>query len=98
MNAEHYLRGIKLELPSFWAYNSTPAQVSAGLSVAHDFVQTELVPLAPDSGSYMNEGDVYESNHEGRPWSSLDLQKLSALSTVSYWGPNYPGLLEIKNK
>ncbi|KAJ7023583.1 FAD-binding domain-containing protein [Mycena alexandri] len=70
-----------LELPSFWAYNSTPAQVSAGLSVAHDFVQTELVPLAPDSGSYMNEGDVYESNHE-----------------VSYWGPNYPRLLEIKNK
>ncbi|KAJ7796778.1 FAD-binding domain-containing protein [Mycena olivaceomarginata] len=64
-----------------WAYNSTPAQVSAGLSVAHDFVQTELVPLAPDSGSYMNEGDVYESNHE-----------------VSYWGPNYPRLLEIKNK
>ncbi|KAJ7859181.1 FAD-binding domain-containing protein [Mycena olivaceomarginata] len=70
-----------LELPSVWAYNSTPAQVSAGLSVAHDFVQTELMPLAPDSGSYMNEGDVYESNHE-----------------VSYWGPNYPRLLEIKNK
>jgi hypothetical protein len=43
--------------------------MSARLSVAHDFVQTELVPLAPDSGSYMNEGDVYESNHEGRPWS-----------------------------
>ncbi|KAJ7758351.1 FAD-binding domain-containing protein [Mycena metata] len=59
-----------LELPSFWAYNSTPAQVSAGLSVAHDFVQTELVPLAPDSGSYMNEGDVYESNHEVSYWGS----------------------------
>ncbi|KAJ7186129.1 FAD-binding domain-containing protein [Mycena filopes] len=57
-----------LVLPAGWAYNSTPAQVSAALSVAHDFVQDELVPLAPDSGAYMNEGDVYESNHEVSYW------------------------------
>lgn len=35
------------------------------LSGVHDFVRDELVTLAPDSGAYMNEGDVYESNHEG---------------------------------
>ncbi|KAJ7091723.1 FAD-binding domain-containing protein [Mycena crocata] len=70
-----------LELPALWSYDNTPAQVSAALSAAHNFVQNELVPLAPDSGAYMNEGDPYETNHE-----------------VSYWGPNYARLLEVKHK
>ncbi|KAJ7083921.1 hypothetical protein C8R43DRAFT_939702 [Mycena crocata] len=70
-----------LVLPSGWAYNSSTAQVSATLSAVHNFVQNELVTLAPDSGAYMNEGDPYESNHE-----------------VSYWGPNYARLLEVKQK
>lgn len=38
--------------------------ISASLEKVHDFVHNELTALAPDSGAYMNEGDVYQNNHE----------------------------------
>ncbi|KAJ7612014.1 hypothetical protein DFH06DRAFT_1274686 [Mycena polygramma] len=57
------------------------SQVTATLSAVHNFVRDDLGKLAPDSGAYMNEGNVYESNHE-----------------VSYWGPNYARLHEVKHK
>ncbi|KAJ7671831.1 FAD-binding domain-containing protein [Mycena rosella] len=63
-----------------WPYNSTVADIRAALGSLHDFAD-DLHTLAPSSGSYMNEGDVYESDHE-----------------FSYWGPNYPRLLAVKNK
>ncbi|KAJ7189102.1 hypothetical protein C8R46DRAFT_1244603, partial [Mycena filopes] len=47
-----------------WAYNSSTAEIRAVLSSLHDFVHDQLTPLAPDSGAYLNEGEVYESDHE----------------------------------
>ncbi|KAJ7771299.1 FAD-binding domain-containing protein [Mycena maculata] len=66
---------------SSWPYNSTAAQTRGVLGSLHDFVHRNLTALAPNSGAYMNEGDVYESDHE-----------------FSYWGPNYPRLLALKQK
>ncbi|KAJ7679662.1 FAD-binding domain-containing protein [Mycena rosella] len=63
-----------------WPYNSSVADIRAVLESVHDYVG-DLRALAPDSGAYMNEGDVYESDHE-----------------FTYWGPNYPRLLAVKNK
>ncbi|KAJ7105713.1 FAD-binding domain-containing protein [Mycena epipterygia] len=65
---------------SGWAYNSSVAQITAVLDGVHEFVD-ELRALAPNSGTYMNEGEIFESDHE-----------------VTYWGPNYPRLLSIKQK
>ncbi|KAF7362599.1 FAD-binding domain-containing protein [Mycena venus] len=65
-----------------WAYNSSTADIRTALSTIHNFAHVELTALAPDSGAYMNEADVYESNHE------LD----------TYWGTNYERLLAIKTK
>ncbi|KAJ6516599.1 hypothetical protein C8R47DRAFT_1063288 [Mycena vitilis] len=63
------------------ATSVTPAWRDSLWHCRHNFVRDELGKLAPNSGAYMNEGNVYESNHE-----------------VSYWGPNYPRLLEVKHK
>ncbi|KAJ7148100.1 FAD-binding domain-containing protein [Mycena crocata] len=57
-----------LSSASVWPYNSSAADVHAVLSSLHDFVHNELTALAPNSGAYMNEGDVYESNHECTYW------------------------------
>ncbi|KAJ7461116.1 hypothetical protein FB451DRAFT_1269005 [Mycena latifolia] len=65
---------------SVWPYNSSVADIRAALGDLHDFVQ-DLGVLAPNSGAYMNEGDVYQTDHE-----------------FTYWGPNYPRLLAVKNK
>jgi hypothetical protein len=40
------------------------AEIRGALGACHDFVRDELTALAPDSGAYMNEADVYESNYE----------------------------------
>ncbi|KAJ7493661.1 hypothetical protein FB451DRAFT_1215052 [Mycena latifolia] len=63
-----------------WPYNSSVADIRAALGSMHDFVE-DLRALAPNSGAYMNEGDVYQTDHE-----------------FTYWGPNYPRLLAVKNK
>ncbi|KAF7342485.1 FAD-binding domain-containing protein [Mycena venus] len=65
-----------------WSYSSSTAEIRAVLSTIHDFVHDDLTALAPDSGAYMNEGDVYESNHE----------------SDTYWGTNYERLLAVKTK
>ncbi|KAJ7202683.1 FAD-binding domain-containing protein [Mycena haematopus] len=51
-----------------WAYNSSVAEIQAALGTTHDFAHQELTALAPDSGAYMNEVDVYESNYEYTYW------------------------------
>ncbi|KAJ7717137.1 FAD-binding domain-containing protein [Mycena metata] len=51
-----------------WAYNSSIAEIRATLVSLHDFVHDQLTALAPDSGAYMNEGEIYESNHEFAYW------------------------------
>ncbi|THH02380.1 hypothetical protein EW145_g6755 [Phellinidium pouzarii] len=63
-----------------WHFNSTVLDIEEQYAIVHNFTET-LRSIAPDSGAYFNEGDVYEFDHEN-----------------SYWGPNYPRLLEIKEK
>ncbi|KAJ7717139.1 FAD-binding domain-containing protein [Mycena metata] len=53
-----------------WPYNSTLPQIRAVLGTVHDFVHEQLTALAPDSGAYINEGEVYESNHEYTYWGT----------------------------
>lgn len=65
---------------SVWSYNSTAAEIRAALSTLHDFVNDELTALAPDSGAYMNEGDVYQSNHEYAYWGP-NYARLLAIKT-----------------
>ncbi|KAJ6480986.1 FAD-binding domain-containing protein [Mycena sanguinolenta] len=68
-----------------WSYNSSAADIRAALSTIHDFAHDNLTALAPDSGAYMNEADVYEiPATNGR--------------VDTYWGPNYERLLTIKKK
>ncbi|EIN11189.1 FAD-binding domain-containing protein [Punctularia strigosozonata HHB-11173 SS5] len=64
----------------FFAYNASIADEEAAYKVGHD-CSDQLKALAPDSGSYMNEADIYDSDHQ-----------------ASWWGANYPRLLEIKKK
>ncbi|KAF9045931.1 FAD-binding domain-containing protein [Hymenopellis radicata] len=65
---------------SSWSFNSTIPEIKEQYEIASNITQM-MRDIAPDSGAYFNEGDVYETNHE-----------------VSFWGPNYPALLEIKKK
>ncbi|KAJ7605450.1 hypothetical protein DFH06DRAFT_1385091 [Mycena polygramma] len=51
-----------------WPYNSSAAEVRANLARVHGFVHEKLTALAPHSGAYMNEGDVYESNYQYTYW------------------------------
>ncbi|KAJ7196212.1 FAD-binding domain-containing protein [Mycena pura] len=53
-----------------WSYNSSVADIRAALASVHDFVREDLTALAPDSGAYMNEADVYESNYEYTYWGT----------------------------
>ncbi|KAJ7061692.1 hypothetical protein C8F01DRAFT_1057607 [Mycena amicta] len=50
-----------------WPYNSTPDQTRVFLEAVHEFV-ANLTELAPVSGAYINEGDVYQSDHEFTYW------------------------------
>ncbi|KAF7357330.1 FAD-binding domain-containing protein [Mycena sanguinolenta] len=75
---------------STWSYNSTLAEIRAALNATHSFVNEELAALAPDSGSYMNEGDVYESNHEYTYWGPnyerlLAIKKEIVLTLRIFW-------------
>ncbi|KAJ7618051.1 hypothetical protein FB45DRAFT_933192 [Roridomyces roridus] len=51
-----------------WPPNSTIQSIRTTLGKLHDFVHQDLTALAPNSGAYMNEGDVYESDHEFTYW------------------------------
>ncbi|KAJ6592868.1 FAD-binding domain-containing protein [Mycena capillaripes] len=53
-----------------WPYNSSVAEIQAALGTTHEFVHRELTALAPNSGAYMNEGELYESNHEFTYWGT----------------------------
>ncbi|KAF7343780.1 FAD-binding domain-containing protein [Mycena sanguinolenta] len=53
-----------------WAYNSTIDEIRGKFSSVHDFVDKNLRTLAPDSGSYLNEGDVYETDYEVAYWGA----------------------------
>ena len=53
----------QLGSPGGWAYNSSVEDIRITLSGVHAVVE-QLRVLAPDSGTYMNEGDVYETDHE----------------------------------
>ncbi|KAJ7189100.1 FAD-binding domain-containing protein [Mycena filopes] len=59
-----------------WPYNSTVPQIRATLGTVHDFVHEQLTALAPDSGAYMNEAELYESNHEYTYWGTNYAQLL----------------------
>ncbi|KAI0061469.1 FAD-binding domain-containing protein [Artomyces pyxidatus] len=61
-------------------YNTTKSSLKSLYETTRNMTQS-LRDIAPDSGSYFNEGDVYEVDYE-----------------TSYWGPNYPALLAIKQK
>ncbi|KAJ7270446.1 isoamyl alcohol oxidase [Mycena rebaudengoi] len=50
-----------------WPYNATTEEVRRALSTTHAFVD-ELRALAPDSGAYMNEAELYETDHEVTYW------------------------------
>ncbi|KAF7350728.1 FAD-binding domain-containing protein [Mycena sanguinolenta] len=63
---------------TFWSYNSSVAEIRATLGTVHDYVHEQLTALAPDSGAYMNEGDVYESNYEDAYWGP-NYQRLLAI-------------------
>ncbi|KAJ7590278.1 FAD-binding domain-containing protein [Mycena floridula] len=67
-------------LANTWSFESTPSEIAkkySELTAANDILRA----LTPGSGSYLNEADVYEPDHE-----------------ASFWGNNYPRLLEIKKK
>ncbi|KAJ6518381.1 isoamyl alcohol oxidase [Mycena vulgaris] len=52
-----------------WPYNSSASDIRAVLGGVHAFVN-QLRALVPGSGAYMNEGDVYESDHEFTYWGA----------------------------
>ncbi|KAH8116292.1 FAD-binding domain-containing protein [Phellopilus nigrolimitatus] len=63
-----------------WQFNTSVPDILDKYALVHNVTEI-LREIAPDSGAYFNEGDVYEPDHE-----------------KSYWGPNYPRLLQLKNK
>ncbi|KAJ7244489.1 hypothetical protein C8J57DRAFT_977766, partial [Mycena rebaudengoi] len=50
-----------------WPYNATTGEVRRALSTTHAFVD-ELRALAPNSGAYLNEAELYETDHEVTYW------------------------------
>ncbi|KAJ7590276.1 FAD-binding domain-containing protein, partial [Mycena floridula] len=70
----------QVTLGNTWNFDSTHSEIAkkySELTAANDILRA----LTPGSGSYLNEADVYEPDHE-----------------ASFWGNNYPRLLEIKKK
>lgn len=63
-----------------WNHDATADDIKQAFGIMH-FLTHGLRKIAPNSGAYFNEADVYESDHE-----------------KSFWGDNYPALLEIKQK
>ncbi|KAJ6527169.1 FAD-binding domain-containing protein [Mycena capillaripes] len=61
---------IRLTSSSVWPYNSSVADVTAVLESLHDYVADDLTTLVPDTGAYMNEGDVYQDDHEYTYWGT----------------------------
>ncbi|KAJ6543249.1 FAD-binding domain-containing protein [Mycena vulgaris] len=59
-----------------WAYKSSVEDILSALSGSHAVVE-ELRVLAPDSGAYMNEGDIYETDHEFTYWGDNYLRLLA---------------------
>ncbi|KAJ6593009.1 FAD-binding domain-containing protein [Mycena capillaripes] len=59
-----------LGVRSVWPYNSSVAEISTALGSVHDFVHEDMTALAPDSGAYLNEADVYESDYEYTYWGT----------------------------
>ncbi|KAJ7651149.1 FAD-binding domain-containing protein [Roridomyces roridus] len=53
---------------AWWNYNSTLEEIRGTYGRVHDMVQEMRKVAGPDSGVYMNEGDVYETNHEEAYW------------------------------
>ncbi|THV00479.1 hypothetical protein K435DRAFT_854708 [Dendrothele bispora CBS 962.96] len=84
-----------------WPYNATVEDIRSQYEFVSNINQMAR-DITPDSGAYFNEGDVYEPDHErtSQFWVIL-LKCFGRLNTVlkeSFWGDNYPALLEIKRK
>ncbi|KAJ7701763.1 FAD-binding domain-containing protein [Mycena rosella] len=69
-----------------WQFNATVSQIRTQYEIASNIAQL-MRDITPGSGAYLNEADLYETNHEGM---HMDWE--------SFWGPNYPALLAIKKK
>ncbi|KAL4062935.1 hypothetical protein J3A83DRAFT_4107888 [Scleroderma citrinum] len=52
---------------SGWNYNTTTDEIKQTFETVHDLAET-MKTIAPNSGSYFNEADVYESNYEESFW------------------------------
>ncbi|KAL4075613.1 hypothetical protein J3A83DRAFT_4221558 [Scleroderma citrinum] len=63
-----------------WNYDANAVDVKQAFGAMH-FLTQGLKRIAPNSGAYFNEADVFETDFE-----------------KSFWGDNYPRLLEIKQK
>ncbi|KAJ7328364.1 FAD-binding domain-containing protein [Mycena albidolilacea] len=50
-----------------WQWNSSVPEIRNQFQIAHNVTQL-LRDLAPDSGAYFNEGDLYETDHEESFW------------------------------
>ncbi|RDB30953.1 hypothetical protein Hypma_000138 [Hypsizygus marmoreus] len=52
-----------------WSYNSSVPEIVGAQTFLHKFVD-RFRALAPDSGAYLNEAEVYETDHEAAFWGS----------------------------
>ncbi|KAJ7270281.1 hypothetical protein C8J57DRAFT_306342 [Mycena rebaudengoi] len=50
-----------------WSYNATAEVIRQTLNITHAFVD-ELRVIAPNSGAYINEAELYETDHEVAYW------------------------------
>ncbi|KAM5541133.1 hypothetical protein V8D89_005062 [Ganoderma adspersum] len=67
-------------------FNETLAERAAGYRAASAHIQ-RFRDLAPESGSYFNEGDVYEPDHEVSYWGAENYERL--LEVKRKYDPNH---------
>lgn len=53
-----------------WNYNSTTTEIKQTFEVMHNLTEAMRM-IAPNSGSYFNEGDVYQTDYRGELRSHL---------------------------
>ncbi|EGO22798.1 hypothetical protein SERLADRAFT_416412 [Serpula lacrymans var. lacrymans S7.9] len=68
-----------------WYFNTSTADVNANFGLVHNYTLA-MTEIAPDSGAYLNEGDVYQSDHETAFWGDNYSELLSIKQKYDPWG------------
>jgi FAD/FMN-containing dehydrogenase len=60
------------------ANNATVSEINSAFATAHNITET-LTAIAPNSGAYQNEADVFQTNPEEAFWGSANYAQLAAI-------------------